>query len=155
MTRVLSFHYVLTNAKGETLDTSRKGEPFHVMEASKQILPGLETVLFQMKLGEKKTVSLEAEQAYGKRNDKLKMKLNRSQLPAGELKIGTRFKGGPEPHAPVFTVMQIEGDIVFLDGNHPLAGEDLTFEVEVMETREATAEELSHGHAHGAHGHSH
>lgn len=152
-TRVLAFHYVLSNRSGEVLDSSRQGEPFQVMEGSRQILPGLEEALFKMKLGEKKKVQLDASNAYGQKDEKLKMKVSRKKLPAGELKIGSRFTGGPGPNAPVFTVTQIEGEDVFLDGNHPLAGVDLTFEVEVMEMREATAEEMSHGHAHGPHGH--
>lgn len=151
--RVLSFHYVLTNRSGEQLDSSRKGEPFHVMEGSKQILPRLEEELFKMKLGEKKIVPLDAAQAYGQRQDNLKVKVDRKKLPGNDVKVGSRFSGGPGPDAPIFTVIQIEGETVWLDGNHPLAGVDLTFEVEVMEIREATQEELAHGHAHGAHGH--
>ncbi len=153
--RVLSFHYDLTNSAGEALDSSRKGEPFFVMEGSRQILQGLEEVLFKMKLREKKRVELPAAQAYGIHNEKLKMKVSREKLPAGEMKTGMRFRGGDDDHAPVFTVIKIEGNDVFLDGNHSLAGVDLIFDVEVMEIREATADELTHGHAHGPHGHSH
>ena len=151
--RVLSFHYILTNPSGQVLDTSRKGEPFRAMEGAHQILPLLEEELFKMKMGEKKQVQLDANHAYGQLNEELKVKVTRSQLPEGDLKIGARFTGGEGPQAPIFTVKKIEGDDVYLDGNHPLAGVDLTFEVEVMEIREATAEELSHGHAHGPHGH--
>ncbi len=153
--RVLSFHYDLTNAAGEALDSSRKGEPFFVMEGSHQILPGLEEALFKMKQGEKKRVELPAAQAYGTHDKKLQMKISREKLPAGDLEVGTRFRGGPDQHAPIFTVIRIEGSDIFLDGNHPLAGVDLVFDVEVMEVREAMAEELTHGHAHGPHGHSH
>ena len=151
--RVLTFHYVLTNSSGEVIDTSRKGEPFHVMEGGKQIIPALEEELFKMQKGGKKKVQLEAARAYGNHDEKLKMRVSRAKLPAGNIQIGTQYRGGPHPDAPLFTVAKIEGDDVFLDGNHPLAGVDLTFEVEVMEIREATTEELSHGHAHGAHGH--
>ena len=153
--RVLSFHYDLTNRTGEPLDSSRKGEPFFVMEGSRQILPGLEEALFKMKLKEKQRVELPAAQAYGLQDQKLKLKVSREKLPAGDLKVGIQFRGGNDEHAPLFTVTQIEGNDVFLDGNHPLAGVDLVFDVEVMEIREATAEELTHGHAHGPHGHSH
>jgi FKBP-type peptidyl-prolyl cis-trans isomerase SlyD len=77
-------------------------------------------------------------------------RVNRALLPVeGELKIGDTFQAGEDRHAPVVTVMGIEGDDVLLDANHPLAGVDLTFEVEVVAARAATAEELRHGHAHG------
>ena len=151
--RVLTFHYTLTNTSGEELDTSRKGEPFAVMEGRKQIIPALQAELFKMKKGEKKKVSLEASQAYGKHDEKLKMKISRAKLPPGKIQVGAQFRGGPHEDAPLFAVTKIEGDVVHLDGNHPLAGVDLVFDVEVMEIREATAEEVSHGHAHGAHGH--
>lgn len=153
--RVLFFHYVLTNAGGETLDSSREGEPLGVLEGAHQIIPGLETELFQMNTGEKKTVHVPAVQAYGPVSERLKVKVNRAKLPAGDLQIGTQFRGGPEEHAPVFVVFKIEGEDVYLDGNHPLAGQDLTFAVEIMIIREATAEELEHGHGHGPEGHGH
>lgn len=155
--RVLSFHYILTNSAGETLDSSRGQEPFPVLEGRKQIIPLLEEALFQMQPGDKKIVNIPADKAYGTMDEGLKVKVNRSKLPEGEIKVGMRFRGGAESNAPIFMVTQIEGEDVSLDGNHPLAGQDLTFDVEVMEIREATAEELEHGHAHGAggHGHSH
>ncbi len=153
--RVLSFHYTLTGTDGKQIDSSRGGQPFPVMEGSMQIIPGLEEVLFKMTKGEKKIVQVPAEKAYGKFNDKLKLKVPKSKLPASDLQVGMQFRGGNEEHAPIFTIIQIEGDTVHLDGNHPLAGQDLTFDVEVVEIREATAQEMQHGHAHGAHGHDH
>ncbi len=153
--RVLSFHYELTNASGKKLDSSRGGEPFPVMEGRKQIIPGLEEELFKMNIGEKKRVEVPAAKAYGTLNEKLKVKVSRDKLPEGNLEIGTRFSTGPEHDSPVFTVVKIEGDEISLDGNHPLAGQDLTFDVEVMAIREATSEETAHGHAHGGDGHHH
>lgn len=153
--RVLSFHYVLTNVKGEQIDSSRQGEPFAVLEGRKQIIPGLEEALFKMAAGEKKKIHVPADRAYGQKNEKLKLKVNRKQLPDGDLKVGSQFTGGDPGQGPVFTVIKIDGDEIHLDGNHHLAGQDLTFDVEIMEVREATAEELTHGHAHGAHGHHH
>ena len=95
-------------------------------------------------------------QAYGKVRDDLRIKINREKLPAGEIKPGAQFSAGQqEGHGPIFTVIKVEEEEVYLDGNHPLAGEDLTFDVEVTEIREATQEELAHGHAHGPNGHHH
>ena len=154
MSRVLSFHYVLTNKKGETIDSSRDAEPMPVLEGSQQIIPGLETELFQMKIGDKKKIYVTADKAYGLVREDLRVKVGRDQFPDGEIKAGVQFSAG-EGHGPVFTVIKVEGDDVYLDGNHSLAGEDLTFDVEVTDIREASEEEKQHGHAHGPHGHHH
>ncbi len=153
--RVIAFHYTLTNRAGETLDSSRSSAPFQVMQGAKQIIVGLEEELFKMKVGDKKKVEVPAAKAYGVLNDRLKIKVGRDKLPEGDIQVGTQFSTGPGPGSPLFTVIKIEGAEVYLDGNHPLAGQDLTFDVEVMESREATAEEVQHGHAHGPDGHHH
>jgi FKBP-type peptidyl-prolyl cis-trans isomerase SlyD len=83
-------------------------------------------------------------------------KVKRTALPvAAELRVGEQFQAGEDRYAPVVTVVAIEGDEVTLDANHPLAGVDLTFEIELVAARAATAAELSHGHAHGADGTGH
>jgi len=153
--RVLMFHYDLTNNQGQPLDSSRGGEPFPVMEGSQQILPALETELFAMSVGEKKRVPLEAARAYGPINEALKVTVSRSKLPEGDVKVGSQFRGGNEKAELVFTVTKVDGDKISLDGNHALAGQDLIFDVEVVSVREATQEELSHGHAHSGDGHHH
>ena len=153
--RVLAFHYVLTNPMGEVIDSSREGDPFSVLEGRHQIIPGLESELFQMAVGEKRQIFVTADKAYGSVQEDLKIKLNRDQLPEGQIEIGTRFNSGENGAGPVFIVTDIVGQEVFLNGNHPLAGVDLNFDVEVISIREATAEELAHGHAHGAGGHHH
>lgn len=156
MSRVISFHYTLTNAKGHVIDSSQKrGSAFSFLEGGGQILPGLEAVVTKLAKGDKKRVELKAAEAYGLRNESMVLSVPKAKLPTEELKIGDRFRGGPDEHAPLFTVVEIGAVDVKLDGNHPLAGEDLAFEVEMGDAREATAEELQHGHAHGEHGHSH
>ena len=151
--RVVTFHYELLNDKGETLDSSRAGEPFTIMEGGMQIIPGLEAELLKMKSGEKKRVRVPVAEAYGAVDDKLKMKVERARLPQGDLKVGMQFDSGKRTGSKIFTVTAIEGDQVSLDGNHPLAGHDLTFDVEVTVFREATEKEMDHGHAHGSDGH--
>ncbi len=154
--RVVSIHYTLTNDQGAELDSSRGGEPLQYLEGAGNIIPGLERELAQMKTGDKKKVKVPAKDAYGEKRDDMTIDVPRAQLPADmEIKVGDRFRGGADAHAPMFTVIAVEGDKVKLDGNHPLAGQDLHFDVEVTETREATAEEVSHGHAHGPGGHHH
>lgn len=151
--RIFSFHYTLTNDKGEVLDSSREGDPLQFLEGRQQIIPGLEAELCRMLLGQKKSVFVAAADAYGPVMEELKVTVNRSQLPPGEVQVGTQFSGANE--GPVFSVTRIEGEMIHLDGNHPLAGMDLTFDVELTEVREATADELQHGHAHGPDGHHH
>ncbi len=153
MSRVLSFHYELTDKSGNKIDSSRHMQPFQVLEGAHQIIPGLEEFIFGMKTGDKKRIEVAAAKAYGEMREDLRIKVARTQLPATDIQPGMRFSGGQ--HGPVFTVIKIESDDVFLDGNHPLAGQDLVFDVEIMELREATAEELQHGHAHGPEGHGH
>jgi len=152
---VLSFHYILTNTNGKTIDSSRSASPFPILEGAKQIIPSLEEELFAMQVGDKKKIEIPADDAYGQVQESLKHEVPRSQLPEGEVKVGTQLKAGKDPNSPICMVYKIEGDTVYLNGNHPLAGVDLTFDVEVVEIREATHEEIGHGHAHGPDGHKH
>ena len=150
--QVVSFDYVLTAKDGKVIDASAKGKPLVFISGLGQIIPGLETILLEMNLQEKRTVTIEAKEAYGLHDARLIYKVERAKLPNQEIKIGDMFEVGQgENFAPV-TITAINGDEVTLDGNHPLAGEDLTFAVEVVQKRPATADELAHGHVHGAGG---
>ena len=153
--KILSFHYTLTDTSGKTLDSSRDATPFPILEGAKQIIPTLEEELFAMEIGTKKKVEIPADKAYGPVQETLKHEVKRDKLPEGDIQVGAQFQGGEEPNSPTFVVYKIEEDTVYLNGNHPLAGVDLVFDVEVMEIREATKEELEHGHAHGGDGHHH
>jgi FKBP-type peptidyl-prolyl cis-trans isomerase SlyD len=154
--RVVSIHYTLTDDGGSTLDSSRGGEPLSYLEGAGNIIPGLENALKQLKVGDKQIVKVPAKDAYGEKREDLNVKVARTQFPPNvDLKVGDRFRGGPDNHSPVFEVIAVEGDQVTLDGNHPLAGKDLTFDVEMTDAREASQEEVSHGHAHGPGGHHH
>lgn len=140
--RHLSFHYTLRNRAGRVLDTSRGATPLSCVEGAGQIIEGLEEPLLQMKAGESRHVVVPPERAYGLREDTLVQKVPRSRLPVADLKVGDQFQTGPDRQAPVVTVVAIEGDEVLLDANHPLAGEELHFEVEVVALRTATPAEL-------------
>lgn len=155
-TRVVTFHYTLTDAKGNEIDSSRTaGEPMMFLENSGMIIPGLDTEIQKLKTGDKKVVKVGAAEAYGERDDQLIMKVARDRFPPkAQITVGDRFRAGtPEEPGPVFTVTHVSLEEITVDGNHPLAGMDLTFDVEIVETREATDEELQHGHAHGPGGH--
>lgn len=154
--RVVTFHYTLRDPAGKVIDTSAGGEPVTYLEGAGQIIDGLDTRLRETAAGAKARVQVPAAQAYGERDPAQIQRVKRAVLPIeGELKPGDTFQAGADRYAPVVTVAAIEGDEVLLDANHPLAGVDLTFDVEVVTVRAASAEELRHGHAHGADGSGH
>lgn len=153
--KVISFHYTVTDVSGKKIDSSAGHAPLTFMEGAGQIIPGLEQTLLSLKTGDKKHVDVPAAQAYGQRDESLVMKVGKDQMPTQAINIGDRFSGGPTPDAPIFVVTAVSDSEVHLDGNHPLAGRDLIFDVEVTEVRGATLEEIKHGHAHGKGGHSH
>jgi FKBP-type peptidyl-prolyl cis-trans isomerase SlyD len=156
MPRVVSFHYTLRDPSNRVLDTSAGGEPVTYLEGAGQIIDGLDEQLRGVEVASKVRVVVPAAKAYGERDADQVQRVNRGLLPVeGELKVGDSFRAGEDLHAPVVTVAGLAGDDVLLDANHPLAGVDLTFDVEIVAIRDATADELSHGHAHGADGHAH
>jgi FKBP-type peptidyl-prolyl cis-trans isomerase SlyD len=153
--RVISFHYTLTNSSGETLDSSREAEPLAFMEGVQQIIPGLESQIVGLSVGDKRVIRVAAADAYGEVNLSLIVRVPKDKLPVQDIHVGDRFRGGPDQHSPIFMVTEILANEVVLDGNHPLAGQDLQFDVEITGMRPATEEEKSHGHAHGPEGHGH
>lgn len=156
MKRVIGFHYTLTDKSGTTLDSSIGDEALYFLEGSQQIIPGLEKVIALMNIGDKKKIEVKAQDAYGDINPELVVKVKKTQFPPGaELNVGDQFQVNNDAHSPVFTIMSVDTEDVTVDGNHPMAGKDLFFDVEIVGARPATEEEMSHGHAHGAHGHGH
>ncbi|MDP2600401.1 MAG: peptidylprolyl isomerase [Deltaproteobacteria bacterium] len=153
--RVISFHYTLKNEKGEVLDSSAGQEPLSYMEGGQQIVPGLEKEVGQLKTGEKKNIKVAAGDGYGQRDERFVIVVEKSELPQGDVQIGQQYELKSDKGSQVVMVTKVTDTQVTLDGNHPLAGEDLFFDVEVTEIREATDEEAAHGHAHGAGGHHH
>lgn len=150
--RVVLIHYTLKNDQGEVLDSSAGGEPLAYLHGMGNIVPGLEKALTGKKAGDKLNAKVAPEEGYGLRDEKLIQQVpRRSFQGVRELKPGMRFnsQGGP------VTVTRVMGDMVTIDGNHALAGETLNFEIEVTQVREATGEELAHGHVHGPGGHHH
>lgn len=153
--KVISFHYTLTDTAGKTLDSSAGSEPLTFLEGVGQIIPGLEVELRSMQVGDKKHVLIRAKDAYGDKDAANIAEVPLAKMPSQQIKVGDQFRAGSEAHAPVVTVTKVSETHVTLDGNHPLAGMDLTFDVEITGVRDATDDELSHGHAHGAGGHHH
>lgn len=154
--KVIGFHYTLTVGQDE-VESSFGGEPLYFLEAAQNIIPGLEKELIHMSVGDKKKVNVPSAEAYGEVNDELIAKVQKSQFPAGsDIQVGDQFQLENSAHSPIFQITEINGEEVTINGNHPMAGLDLTFDVEIISVREATQEELDHGHVHGPDGsHSH
>ena len=150
--QVISFDYVLTAKDGKVIDASVKGKPLIFISGMGQIIPGLESILLGMEAAQKKTVTIEAKETYGLRDERLIYKVDRSKLPSPDIKLGDMFEVGREGQFAPVSIAAINGDEITLDGNHPMAGEDLTFAVEIVDKRPATEEELAHGHIHGGAG---
>lgn len=153
---VVSIDYTLKNRQGELIDSS-EGEPLEYLHGHRQIVPGLERALEGANDGDTKKVVVSAEDGYGSRDEQAVFAVKRAMFPAdAELVAGTTFIGrDTHGNAVPVTVVALEGDQVTIDANHPLAGEELHFEVTVRAVRAATAEELTHGHVHGPGDHDH
>lgn len=147
--KVVSIHYKLTNDDGTVLQESAADEPLSYLHGSGNIIPGLESALSGKTTGDKLSVSVEPEQGYGARNDALVQELPRKLFEGIDvIQEGMQFQAQSDQGAQVITVTKVDGDHITVDGNHPLAGQTLNFEVEVDSVRDATAEEISHGHVH-------
>ena len=140
--RHLTFHYTLRNREGRVLDTSSGGAPLSCVEGAGQIIEGLEEPLLTMSAGETRQIVVPPERGYGLREDALMQKVPRTRLPVDDVRVGDQFQTGADRQSPIVTVMAIEGDEVLLDANHPLAGQELHFEVELVALRPATPAEI-------------
>lgn len=154
--KVVSIAYTLTNDAGEKLDTSEGGDPLQYLHGAQNIVPGLEKALTGKSAGDTFDVRVSPEEGYGPRTGE-SQQVPRSQFPEGmPLQVGMPLRAEVPEHGPVVLwIERIETDTVHVSLNHPLAGEHLNFAIEVVDVREATAEEQSHGHVHGPGGHHH
>jgi len=153
---VVTMHYTLTDDEGEVLDTSSGREPLAYLHGHGNIIPGLETALEDTTTGDKANVTVEASDAYGEVNNELIFEAKREHLPDDLNLVPGERVYADTPNGPIaFTIVSVTDEGAMLDGNHPLAGKRLHFEVEIVDVRSATTEELSHGHVHGAGGHHH
>ncbi|MBA3891740.1 MAG: peptidylprolyl isomerase [Gemmatimonadaceae bacterium] len=156
MTKVIGFHYTLRDEDGQVLDSSSGGDPLYFIEGRQQIIPGLERELLLLEDGDKRHIAVSAADAYGDVNPELVAQVKRSQFPPdATLEIGDQFTVEAEGAGPVFTIVDVDAEHVTVDGNHPMAGKALMFEIEIVGLRDALADELSHGHVHGPEGHEH
>jgi FKBP-type peptidyl-prolyl cis-trans isomerase SlyD len=154
--RVVTIHYTLKDDGGTVLDSSAGGEPLAYLQGRGNLVPGLEKALEGKQEGNSIAVVVSPADGYGTRDESLVQRVpKRSLQGAGAVKKGMQFQARTEDGVRLFTVAAVIGDMVTLDGNHPLADQTLHFDVQVLGVREATAEELQHGHVHGTGGHHH
>ncbi|MGN5519586.1 peptidylprolyl isomerase [Halopseudomonas sp. Lyrl_26] len=149
--KAVSIDYTLTNDAGEVLDTSAGGEPLVYLHGAGNIIPGLERELDGKQVGDELKVTIEPEDAYGEFSADLVAVLGRNMFEGvDELEVGMQFHASaPDGGMQIVTITALDGDEVTVDGNHPLAGQRLTFEVKVAAVRDATEDEVAHGHIHG------
>jgi len=137
--KVITFHYTLTDSDGNTLESSQGRDPVSFLSGQGMIVPGLEREIVNFTAGQKSRVEVRAEDGYGLIDFGKYVQVPLGAVPEG-VKEGDMLQAEQAPFP--FTVKKVTETHVVLDGNHPLAGEDLTFEVEVVETREASEQEL-------------
>jgi len=154
---VVSIHYTLTLNDGAVVDSSQGGEPLDYLHGHGNLVPGLEQQLAGHAVGEQLQAVVPPGDGYGERDPEGVQTVPRDAFPGDmEIESGMQFQAEGEDGEPTMLVITaVEGDQVTVDLNHPLAGETLNFEIVVEAIREATAEELQHGHVHGPHGHAH
>ena len=154
--KVVSIDYTLTNSEGKVLDSSEGRQPLAYIHGKGNLIPGLEKALEGKKTGDSLNVTIQPEEAYGERNEQLIQVIPRSAFQGVEnIEPGMQFQANVQGHQQIILVTKVEGEDITTDANHPLAGEQLTFDVTVTEIREPTEEELAHGHVHGPNGHQH
>jgi FKBP-type peptidyl-prolyl cis-trans isomerase SlyD len=151
---VVTLTFRVTDAQGKLLEDGKEPRSY-LHGGHNNTLPGIEKALEGQEVGYAATLVLPPEDAFGLRDDSLVTTIPKSEFPPG-VKVGGQLQGHDDQgRQQVFTVMKIKGSSVHLDGNHPLAGQTLRFAVKVVDVQPASAEEVAHGHAHGAHGHHH
>lgn len=150
---VVSIDYTLTEDEGAVIDQSQPGNPLTYLHGHRNIIPGLENALAGKQSGDDVTVSVSPAEGYGEHRPELLQEVPSDRFQGVEnLQVGMQFQASTD-HGPVAVrVTKVEGDVVTVDGNHPLAGKNLNFAVKVADVRAATEEELAHGHVHASGG---
>jgi FKBP-type peptidyl-prolyl cis-trans isomerase SlyD len=151
---IVSFDYTLTDDNSQILDSSGS-EPLVYLHGYGNIIPGLEEAMEGKAAGDSFKVHVPAASAYGEKDEKLITQIPKDRFEGETVEEGMQFQAQTPDGYRVVTVTEVVGDQVTIDGNHPLAGQDLNFDVEVKDIREASEEEIAHGHPHHDHDHHH
>lgn len=153
--KVVAIHYTVTDLQGGELDSSKGGEPLVFIFGQGALIPGLESALLGKTTGDVFQTDIAAADAYGERYEQLIQAVPKSMFEGMDVAPGMRFRAaGPDGREQSVVVVDVTDDDVTVDGNHPLSGIDLRFDVQIVLVRDATAEELAHGHVHGIDGHA-
>jgi FKBP-type peptidyl-prolyl cis-trans isomerase SlyD len=153
---VVSFHYTLTGKDGQIIDSSEGNQPLTYLHGVGQIVPGLENALLGKLAGDKMDVEVSAEEGYGEHHEFMVQQVPREAFQGvDDIEPGMQFQAQTPQGAMTVTVTAADETTVTVDGNHPLAGQPLFFAVEIVSVRDATEEEVTHGHVHGEGGHHH
>ncbi len=147
---VVSFHYTLTNAQGKVLDSSQGAEPLAYLHGKGNIIPGLENSLTGKSAGDSLHVKVAPSEGYGEVNPDMIQVFDRDIFQGvDQIEVGMTFEAeAPDGSLQSLLVTKVDGDNITVDANHPLAGVELNFDIDIVDVREATPEELAHGHAH-------
>jgi FKBP-type peptidyl-prolyl cis-trans isomerase SlyD len=147
--KVITIDYTLKNAQGEVLDTSEGQEPLVYLHGAENIVVGLEKALDGKKVGDELSATVSPEEGYGVRNEELVGAVPREMFESDmDIEVGMGFQAETDQGVQMVTVVAVSDKEVTVDGNHPLAGESLHFDVKVIAIRDASADELEHGHIH-------
>jgi FKBP-type peptidyl-prolyl cis-trans isomerase SlyD len=153
---VVLIHYTLTDDSGKTIDSSTGGEPLAYLHGNGNLIPGLERALEGKQVGDALEVKIDPSEGYGEYDKGLVQQVPRRALKGiANVHVGMQLHAQSDQGPRAVTVTHVAGDMVTIDGNHPLAGQNLNFSVQVSDVRLATEEELTHGHVHGPGGHHH
>ncbi|NDK39914.1 peptidylprolyl isomerase [Pseudoxanthomonas gei] len=152
---VVLFHYTVSETGQEALESSNDREPLAILYGHGNIIPGLETAMLDREAGESFGVDVSAADAYGEKRDGLSQRVPKKHFGAQKLEPGMQVVLQTNFGPRAVTIQKVGMSVVDVDLNHPMAGKDLHFDVEIVEVREASAEELEHGHVHGEGGHHH
>lgn len=152
----VTIHYTLTNDIGEEIDSTRGSDPLVYLHGNGSIIKGLEKALTNKNIGDKFNVRIAAPEAYGEFSEDMIQVISKEMFDGVDnLEVGMQFNAAVNSGTSIITITKIDGDDVTIDGNHPLAGQALNFDIEIVDVRLATKDEISHGHIHGAGCHHH
>lgn len=154
---VVQFNYTLKDDNGQVIDQSPAGHPLAYLHGHHNIIPGLEAQLLGKAVGDKFTATIAPADAYGEFDEAAVQEVPKENFQGVDsIQAGMQFQSQTDDgHVMLVTVRDVQDDVVIVDANHPLAGKTLHFDVEVVDIRPATDEEIAHGHAHGVGGHHH
>lgn len=151
--KVVSFYYTVKDDKGTILDQTEPDMPFSYIHGNNQIIQGLEKQMEGKSVNDHFSVHVDASEAYGEYDNSLILKVNRSYFGSEPLEKGLQLQIQSQDGIHIVKILDFDDNEVTLDANHPLAGINLDFDIEIKEVRDATDEELAHGHVHGSHSH--